>query len=64
MTLTTYNITGQTVAVVVDHDLPAGVHRKEWGRARTAMACGGLRSVSLPLRAGPQVRTGKLALIR
>ena len=64
VTLTVYNITGQVVAVVVDQELPAGVHRREWdGRGQHGRAAAsGLYLYRLV--AGPQVRTGKLALIR
>ena len=39
VTLTVYNVTGQVVAVVVDQELPAGVHRREWdGRGQHGRA--------------------------
>ena len=64
VTLTVYNITGQVVAVVVDQELAAGVHRREWdGRGQHGRAAAsGLYLYRLV--AGPQVRSGKLALIR
>ena len=64
VTLTVHNITGQVVAVVVDQDLPAGTHRREWdGRDQSGRAAAsGLYLYRLI--AGPRVRTGKLALIR
>ena len=64
VTLTIHNLTGQVVAVVVDQDLPAGTHRREWdGRDRRGRAAAtGLYLYRL--QAGQQILTGKLALIR
>ena len=64
VTLTLHNITGQVVAVLVDADLAAGTHVREWdGRDdRGRASASGLYFYRV--RAGPQVLTGKLALVR
>ena len=62
--LTLHNLAGQVVAVLVDADLAAGTHVREWdGRDdRGRASASGLYFYRV--RAGPQVLTGKLALVR